>query len=326
MTVGQILENAAAMLQITTTDMVVGNQHLGIRAMNSARKKVEQIRDFVYQDTMVRLSVGVSGANLSAAVLESDGTTAANVKAIQTAYLRDATTTPATYYPLYFDNQKTIAQRAREISDRWSYDGEWDGMRYRDDNELLLGTDRLQVYQNGRTLYFNPQQTETRVLALQASLWMTDYDYNYVYVNASSTASTAVTLAVGTTIPANFIAGVTFLGRTVTGIIGTAVTLSGNANVTITTTTRVTFINEPYSTLSAAEQVREAYTDWFIEAAHEFLLWSVVVDLNYRFKTFVPRQDGNLSPPEKLRDQAMEAVLLWDDWSMQGAAIPQGIR
>lgn len=323
MNVGQILKSAASMLNVQTSEMIIDGEHMGIRAMNSARKRVEMLRDFETQKATVRLSVGVSGTNLSTAVLESDGATAADVKTVHMGYLRDATTDPTSYFPLYFDNKKTIATRAREVSDKWTFD-EYD-IRYRDDNELIINSDRLQLYQLGRVMYLQPQQAAATSVALDCTLWMSDYDYNYVIVTVSSTASPTVTLSGSFTAPANFQIGSTLLGQVVTNIAGSTVTLAGNASQTIATATLVTFSNSPVVVaISAGEQVRENYTDWFIEAGHEYLMWAVVVDLNHKFTTFVPRAEGYVNPPEKLRDQAMQALLLWDD-SMMETSI-QGIR
>lgn len=320
MTVGQILRSAASMLQIEQTEMILEEEHLGIRAMNNARKRVELLRDFETQKAMVRLSVGVDGTNLSSAVLESDGVTSASVKTVHMAYLRDDSTTPVTYFPLYLDTKKTMATRAREIGDKWTYD-EYD-IRYRDDNEIIINSDRLQMYQLGRVMYLNPQQDEAKSCALDCSLWMNDYDWNYVNIANATTSTPNVTLLNNG--PTNFVVGVTLLGRTVTNIAGNAVTLSGNSNAEVVGT-RTRFIT-PYVNMNGGTPaaVREEYTDWFTTAGHEYLMWSIVCELNHRFSTFVPRADGYVAPPEKLRDQAMQALLLWDDGMMETSL--QGIR
>jgi hypothetical protein len=320
MTVGQILRNAAAMLNIEQTEMILEEEHLGIRAMNNARKRVELVRDFETQKAMVRLSVGVSGTNLSSAVLESDGTTAADVKTVHMAYLRDASTSPVTYFPLYLDTKKTLATRAREIGDRWTFD-EYD-IRYRDDNEIIINSDRLQMYQLGRTMYLNPQQDEAKSCALDCSLWMSDYDWNYVdVVNATTVSSSVQLLTAG---PTNFVIGTTLLGQLVTTIAGTTVTLAGNANANVSG--QRTRFTQPRVNIQGgtAAAVREEYTDWFTTAAHEYLMWSVVCELNHRFAAFVPRTDGYVAPPEKLRDQALQALLAWDDGMIETSI--QGIR
>lgn len=326
MTVGQILENAAALLEIQTSEMIVSTNgiHLGVRALNTAKRRVEMIRDFNTQDTTVRLAVGINGVSLDTAVLESDGVTVVRVKTVKAAYLRDATVTPTSYYPLYIDSKKTINTRIREMADRWIYADETDlSMRYRSDNENPLYSDRLQLYTQGRNVYLNPQPTVTQSVSIDASIWLDDYDYNYVIVLTSSLSSATVTLS-SATVPANFKVGTTFLGRTISTIVGATVTLSGNADTAITAATRVTYSNGPGVTLLAAQQVREDYTNWFTETAHEYLMWAAVVELNHKFKSFVPRQDGYLNPPEKLRDEALSALLLWDDFVVENTTV--GIR
>lgn len=52
--------------------------------------------------------------------------------------------------------------------------------------------------------------------------------------------------------------------------------------------------------------------DIWTKHAHKYLVWGTVVFLNYRFKTFVYRQEGNLQSPEKLRDEGLEAFREWD--------------
>jgi hypothetical protein len=58
-------------------------------------------------------------------------------------------------------------------------------------------------------------------------------------------------------------------------------------------------------------------TDTWTTQGADILLWGTVVQLNYHFKEFVPRQEGNLSAPEKLRDEAIAAFLNWDIFSYE---------
>lgn len=59
-----------------------------------------------------------------------------------------------------------------------------------------------------------------------------------------------------------------------------------------------------------------ADTDFFVQYGHRFLQWSIINELNYLFKTFVPRTEGNLSAPEKERDMAWRDLLLWDTYKV----------
>ena len=53
--------------------------------------------------------------------------------------------------------------------------------------------------------------------------------------------------------------------------------------------------------------------DFFTKHGADYLIWAGVVELNHLLKTLVPRQEGNLSPPERLKQDALKALILMDD-------------
>lgn len=55
-------------------------------------------------------------------------------------------------------------------------------------------------------------------------------------------------------------------------------------------------------------------SDFFVEYGYEYLQWAAIIELNYLFKTFVPRSEGNLSDPSSLQKAAWEKFLLWDSY------------
>lgn len=55
-------------------------------------------------------------------------------------------------------------------------------------------------------------------------------------------------------------------------------------------------------------------SDFFVEFGADYLQWSVICEINYLWKTFVPRTEGNLSPPEQAREKAWRDLLLWDTY------------
>lgn len=57
-------------------------------------------------------------------------------------------------------------------------------------------------------------------------------------------------------------------------------------------------------------------TDFFVEYGNQFMQWSIINELNYYFKTFVPRTEGNLSPPEQKATDAWRDLLLWDTYQV----------
>lgn len=54
--------------------------------------------------------------------------------------------------------------------------------------------------------------------------------------------------------------------------------------------------------------------DFLVEHGFEFLQWSVIIELNYKFQTFVFRQEGNPGAPERLKQAAWESLVNWDSY------------
>jgi hypothetical protein len=61
-------------------------------------------------------------------------------------------------------------------------------------------------------------------------------------------------------------------------------------------------------------------TDFFVEFGATYMQWAIITELNYLFKTFSPRTEGNLSPPEQAREQAWRNLLLWDTYLVDANA------
>lgn len=57
-------------------------------------------------------------------------------------------------------------------------------------------------------------------------------------------------------------------------------------------------------------------SDFFVEFGAAFLQWSIILELNHYFHTFVPRQEGVLPPgsPQALAEQGWQDLLLWDSF------------
>lgn len=55
-------------------------------------------------------------------------------------------------------------------------------------------------------------------------------------------------------------------------------------------------------------------SNFLIDYGYIWLQWYTIVELNYIFKTFVPRTEGNLVSPEKVRDEAWAKLTLFDSY------------
>lgn len=54
--------------------------------------------------------------------------------------------------------------------------------------------------------------------------------------------------------------------------------------------------------------------DFFLEFGHLYMQWAIVAELNFKFKTFVQRQEGNLASPENQAEAAWKRFTDWDSY------------
>lgn len=71
-------------------------------------------------------------------------------------------------------------------------------------------------------------------------------------------------------------------------------------------------LEEGTGTLTTAfvdSEVDLTQTDYFLTTGFNYMQWQTIVELNYLIQRFVPRQEGNLNPPEKLAEMALEKLI-----------------
>lgn len=76
------------------------------------------------------------------------------------------------------------------------------------------------------------------------------------------------------------------------------------------------------SVLSIDPDDYSSYEDYLLSKGGNYLQWQTIVELNHLNKHFVFRQEGNLMPPEKHAERALEALKLQDNF--QFAKLPAG--
>lgn len=54
--------------------------------------------------------------------------------------------------------------------------------------------------------------------------------------------------------------------------------------------------------------------DFFMQYGHEYMMWGIILELNYMFQSFVFRQEGNPGAPEKKMEAAWDALVQWDSY------------
>ncbi len=57
--------------------------------------------------------------------------------------------------------------------------------------------------------------------------------------------------------------------------------------------------------------------DTWLKQGAQYLQWATLIQLNHLYKGFVFRQEGNLPPPEKLADFALDALQKWDTFQFE---------
>jgi len=65
---------------------------------------------------------------------------------------------------------------------------------------------------------------------------------------------------------------------------------------------------------TAASLLDTEPTDFFVEFGSTYMQWAIICELNYLFKTYVNRTEGNLTAPEQARETAWRNLLLWDTY------------
>lgn len=86
----------------------------------------------------------------------------------------------------------------------------------------------------------------------------------------------------------------------------------------LTTNTPLTIYLEMYGWLKdytdAMLSVSASAPDFLVEHGFEYLQWTVILELNYSFQTFVFRQEGNPGAPEKKQQAAWDKLVTWDSY------------
>lgn len=141
------------------------------RAINNAVKSAERLHDWEYQRKPVTLAVDPeSGADISDAVLESDGVTSVRIKLIDTAYLKNEQSGGQTiYYPIEVNPKKNVATWLKNRNYRDSmFDPRW---RYLADWQVSYPGSPLRAFALGTRFYIEPLQSEVTTIAFDAVVW-----------------------------------------------------------------------------------------------------------------------------------------------------------
>lgn len=75
-------------------------------------------------------------------------------------------------------------------------------------------------------------------------------------------------------------------------------------------------------TSAQLEDYNATAQDFILDVGFDFLQWSIIIELNYKYHTFVPRQEGNVGSPEKMQKESWNSLIQWDSYLID----PQSTR
>lgn len=301
------VENHPLLAQGSSVDFNDAVNSLIITAANSARKWAEMRHDF--RCASVDLTVTIPGEG-EVSLADVNGV---NVKTISHCYLSDRTTAVS-----MITNKADWFRRyeRQELYPRGYAQQTPDVNKYYEEPALLYINDTLKT---------SGTYTDDTTINLHGYRWLPDY--------ALQNSSPALVSCPGNTLILN-LQGIDEWPANLTNVeiksdlykadftkqLSAGVYSVDNQNSGTILVFDVTFLDPSF------EQVVQVFynstgttsTDWFLKHGFEYMQWATIVEVNHLLQTFVPRQEGSLSPPEKLRDRAFEALRELDAWISEG--------
>lgn len=330
MTILEIKTAVANYFEVPIGDLTVNGQDLGLLALNQVRRQAELGHDFEFQRRLVTVNVdGVTGGNLESAVLYSDGVTPVDVKTVVEIGLFDA---HGNLRPVEWTTVAESLERQR-AEERFGQ------TTWRESDELLSGEPagvprRFAI--SGSGIFHFPKSTVDTTYALGLEVYGFSPDWTSAAPSVVLSGETNGGSFVNGAYTEGYLDGTRVFYRKVTSLAfylmwpyggDWFVTLpesfyntSATQRLTLSpaadpespagtyTITGGLFAGTPVVTYSAGTSASDTWTNY----AAQYLQWGAIVQLNHLFKHFVFRQEGNLPPPEKLRDEGLQAFKDWD--------------
>lgn len=343
MTLAQLKSVVAAYHHKSVSDLTVGGVDLFLVAANNARRNAELKHNFEFARVAATLDItGASGGSLLNATI-TEGTATARVREI--INVSRLNTVGDRRIPLDFTRADIAVERDRsedEIRDHY----EW-YYRTPSDADLLNRRGRASVVQRGHqifvypipvtdvdntplTLYIEgigelPEYTAATLVPVSQSFTLTgtlspDATGDYT---ATGTFGDAPIYTKGTVdYYLTFINGTWRLQAGTDGFTGVVNYWTPSIAVPVTQLpTSLVPSGAVYTGTATLTDTSDAPPDpdFLLTYGAPYMMWQTIIEMNYLFTTFVPRQEGNLSPPEKMRDQAWNDLLTWDAYLIDSA-------
>ena len=329
----------AAYLQKSVTDLTINGADLTLLALNNVRRQAEMLHDFEFSRRHVTVTLdGISGGSLTNAVLA--GQQNVEVKSVIECGIYDD---EFNIQPVEWTTVAESIERQRQIKPGF-------GPRYPTDGDAgtrTFGVNGQRIAFVGDDIWIVPTMPNGEVFDLELEVYTFQQDWISTSDSVIVEQLTNPTNANGSYWPYGIYNGrplyinilygppvgplyviwwngvnewrvgpMTDLGTPVLtnymSMAGTAM-VPGGAYVMHGSWT---------ATASAGIAVVEMMpgsdtSDVWLTKGSQYLLWAGIVEINHLAKEFVFRQEGNLPPPEKLAETALETFRQWDSFKYE---------
>ncbi len=314
MTLSEIKSAVAAIFGRTTGDLTIAGQDMFLVAVNQIRREAELLHDFEFSRRLVTLTVdGETGGSLDNAVIKGTATLVKTKTVIDIGLFDDDDNLrPSEWTTVSEGLERQRTNRNYRIP------------RYPTDQDLRSGScgpNRFEV--SGNTIYKYGKSTTDFPIGLEVYSFSDDWTAGSLNPTAVVTGTLSPNLT-GTYSYVGMLNGYplfyvdgpdywiyhTGSNWIVAAVITSAVDYFALASTSLSPAGTYTAAGAATGTATVA--LTSTYQDDWTTYGHQFLVWGTVVFLNHIFKTFVYRQEGNLPPPEKLRDAGLASFIEWD--------------
>lgn len=327
MTLLEIKTEAAAFHKKVVADLTINGIDLFLSSANQAKQQASQLHDFGFQRKMLTLTVNsITGGSLDDAVIQGTGTPV-NLKRVVDMGTFD---TQGNFIPAEWTTTEESQERQRQenafgVAFRYPTDAQY--------RSRLCGESRLVL--RGNQIFVYPLGTTSENVTVGIDAFIFDADWTAADL---TTAGAILPVAVTGTLSPD-VTGTYFGLGTDTGSgyvytkLGPIPSILYNLNGTwylvplsdgTATWTHVAVNTNPVGTYAASGvatgiatvalstvPVGGAVSVW-TKKGSKFILWQTICDLNKYFKTFVPREEGNLTEPQALADAGLAAFIEQD--------------
>jgi hypothetical protein len=330
MTLLQLRSMMAAYLQKSIQELVLNGADLSLLALNNVRRQAEMLHDFEFSRKHITVTIDrMSGGTLQDAILE--GSPSVEVKSVIECGIYDDN---FNVHPVEWTTISESVERQRQIIPGWP-------PRYPKDGEASTGYYNVgmpRIAFSGDDIWCVPTGLRGEEFDLELEVYTFQQDWTSLSDSITVSGLTNPTAGNGTYWPYGIYNGRQLYLNILYGPPGAlyAVWWNGIGEWRVTSIAElgmVTPVNyaslvgkammpggvySPHGTWGGQVMVvtipgSDTQDVWLTKGA-QYLLWGGLVEVNHMAKEFVFRQEGNLPPPEKLRDDALETFRSWDSF------------